>query len=158
LNEKERDVQGKLAFVRRILPPEPPAPESGSDAAPEGGSAGPVSESSGREKEEQYIALELQKNWDPLFSNQDACLGINQSLGARKKEIEEILVDKKRLNPTDLKDRNRNKKIEAITKDTSQIAIDSFKVDSKKLDELVEDWINSEPDPQRSVADGGPEE
>jgi hypothetical protein len=75
-------------------------------------------------------------------------LGINQSLGARKKEIEKILLNKKLLNPTDPKDRNRNKKIEAITKDISQIAIDSFKVNSKRLDQLVEDWINSEPDPQ----------
>jgi hypothetical protein len=157
LDKKERDFQDKLAFVQRILPPElAPASGGGSDAAPEGGSAaaagggsaGPVSESSGRKKEEQYIALELQKNWDPLFSNQDACLGINQSLGARKKEIEKILLNKKLLNPTDLKDRNRNKKIEAITKDISQIAIDSFKVNSKRLDQLVEDWINSEPDPQ----------
>jgi hypothetical protein len=154
LNEKERDFQGKLAFVRGILPSEPPAPEGGSAAAAGGGSAGPVSESSGRKKEEQYIALELQKNWNPHFSNQDECLRIRQILGDRKALVERIISAKKSaLDQTQPGAQNRNKKIEEISKDISQIAIDSFKFDSekldqRKLDQLVEDWINSVPDLQ----------
>jgi len=147
LSNKERDFQQKLDFVRSSLPPELSAINAtgvGSGGAVRNSSvSGSVSGSvsSGGEKEKQYIALELQKNWDPLFSNQGACLEIYKRLEARKKEIEKILGSKKGTNS----DQNRTLKIDKILEDISQIAIDSFKFDPTNLDQLVEDWIESEP-------------
>ena len=153
LDEKEKGFKAKLEFVRRILPPEQAsASGGGSAAAAGGGSAGSAPESSGREKEEQYIALELQKDLNPHFSQQGACMRIYESLKERKAMVVESIKQKTPTDQTELGAQNRNKKIEEILKDISQIAIDSFKfeprkLDQRKLDQLVEDWINSVPDP-----------
>ena len=160
LDKKEEDFQEKLDFVRRILPPEQASASGGeSDVAAVGGSALFDPSDPVREKEKQYIALELQKKWNPHFSNQDECLRIHQSLGDRKALIKSIISAKKSaLDLTKPEAQKRNKKIEEISKDISQIAIDSFKfeprkldqrkLDQRKLDQLVEDWINSVPDSQ----------